>query len=888
MERRNWAENVVFTPGETVTPTSVEEVSAVVQRAERQRLQVRVIGSGWSFSDVMRTDGVLVDMSALSGVLGLSQGRRVFRDQSRILTEALREEVLGSSRRLAHVGAGITIRGLYQVLDKDDGHPGDRERDPWALFTMGGAGGQTLAGVIATGTHGANFSLPPIADWVRAIHLIGPGGVQHWIEPAGDRRITDLERMRSMPGLRRENVHYDDDWFNAAILSVGCLGIIVSLVVEVRNQYGLSQRVVQTRWRALRPLLETPAAFESGIFSPTFPLGIRHPTSAAGRRVTPEASSVEIFLNPYRISDDYHRDGRPDRHCLLVSKAEARPADRADGAFDRPPVSPSDHFHGFWNGLGNALRDAGTVIRVESGGPGTVKDEINGIMTRSRADTVGYPVSWRVLDTYDYGGSKPPVMSMELAVSTRNNAHLALIERLLEISDEMIRRGGKFIGAMSLRFTLPSRAGLAMQHHDAVGRDRICHIELFGLKELNALGGVTHDGNMEGGTDAFMLAFENAAHEAGARLHWGQLHLLDRARVERAYPKTLHGWRRVRTELAAPGRSHTFSSWFSRRCGLEAYTEGLAATSWGPGRYDVFGFNERGDVRQLWWNGAWHWSDLGNGFPGGDRFTGPLTAASWGNDRIDVFGLGKRGNMLQLWWDGAWHWSDLGNGFAGGGRFLGPLTATSWGEGRYDVFGLDESGNVRQLWFDRRWRWDNLGNGFAGGQRFFGPLAAASWGNNRIDVFGLGPHGNVLQLWWDGAWHWSDLGNGFPGGERFTGPLTAVSWGPNRIDVFGPGRSGNVLQLWWDGAWHWDDLGNAFTGEVRGRCGPPHEFGASVGEPYQLWRRERTRDRFAGVVTAASWGEGRIDVFGFGETGHVLQLWFDRGWHWSDLGNGWR
>ncbi len=885
MERKNWAENVTINPSRIVTPTSVEEIVTTIQEAEREGQQVRAIGSGWSFTDVMYTNDVLVDTSRLNRLLALSQGRTGFRDESPILTNALRDEILSSTRQFAHVQSGITIKTLYEILDKRDRHPGDSERSRWALITQGGAGGQTIAGVISTSTHGANFSRPPIADGVRAIHLIGPGGIHHWIEPAAPQNLTDLTRLlRSMPDLRRENVHYDDDWFNTALVSMGCLGIIVSLVVEVTNQYGLSQRVKQTRWREVRRLLEVPTAFETGIFSPSFPLGIRHPNTAAGRSVNSVPSGVEIFLNPYRISDDYSRDRAPDRHCILVSRAEARPVD--EGAFDEAPTRSNDHFHDFWRDFGNALKAAWTVIRVESGGPGTVKDEINGIMNSSRSDTTGYPVGYSVLDTYDYGGAKPPVMSMEIAISIANNQHVLLIDRLLEIFDDLIRRGQgrKLIGAMSIRFTMPSRAFLAMQNQGAaIGRDRICHIEVFGLKELDAGGSIVHDGNMEGRTDEFIFAFEETVHSFGGRLHWGQLNLLDRARIERAYPETLHRWRKIRTEIISTGKSKTFSNWFSQRCGLEAYTEVLAGTSWGPNRYDIFGFNERGEVLQLWWAPGWTWSNLGNNFPSGDQFVGPLTATSWGTNRIDVFGLGKSGNVLQLWWNGRWNWSNLGNGFSDRG-FIGPLTANSWGEGRYDIFGLDSIGHVRQLWFDRGWHWSNLENGFLDGERFFGPLAATSWGTNRIDVFGIGKSGNVLQLWWDGSWHWSNLGNGFPNGDRFVGPLTVVSWGTNRIDVFGIGKSGNVLQLWWDGSWHWSNLGNSFSSEVTKRLGPPHSYRASVGEPYQLWKRERERDRFAGPITANSWSEGRIDIFGFGESGNVLQLWFERNWNWSNLG----
>ena len=278
------------------------------------------------------------------------------------------------------------------------------------------------------------------------------------------------------------------------------------------------------------------------------------------------------------------------------------------------------------------------------------------------------------------------------------------------------------------------------------------------------------------------------------------------------------------------------------------------AASWGTGRYDVFGLSANGDVLQLWWNGRWNRSNLGNGF-GSDRFVGQLAAASWGPNRLDVFGLGQTGNVLQLWWDGQWHWNDLGNGFAGT-RFLGPISATSWGPGRYDVFGYDENGNILQLWWDGSWHWNNLGNGWGVRDLQIGQVAAASWGSNRIDLFSLRRNGEVLQLWWNGRWNWSNLGNSFSG-NRFAGPLTAASWGSDRLDVFGFAPNGDVLQLWWNGGWNWSNLGSQFTG-----------------------------DRFVGLLAATSWGRNRLDVYGLGESGNVLQMWWNgQRWNWNHLGS---
>jgi hypothetical protein len=96
-----------------------------------------------------------------------------------------------------------------------------------------------------------------------------------------------------------------------------------------------------------------------------------------------------------------------------------------------------------------------------------------------------------------------------------------------------------------------------------------------------------------------------------------------------------------------------------------------------------------------------------------------------------------------------------------------------------------------------------------GGGGIIDPLAAAAWGPRRVDVFGIGRNGNVIQLWWNGRWHWSDLGSppSRIGRGAISGSLTAASWGDGRYDVFGIGGNGHVVQRWWDGRWHWSDLG---------------------------------------------------------------------------------
>src|SRR5262249_12618716 len=126
---------------------------------------------------------------------------------------------------LVHVEAGIKVEDLMQFLD----------RNTLAPFTMGGASGQTLEGVISTCVHGSDFDRGPIPDKVRAIHLVGPDGMQHWIEPE-NMPITSQQPLADALGPD-VTIHYDDDWFDTALVSVGALGIIYSVVFEVTPQY---------------------------------------------------------------------------------------------------------------------------------------------------------------------------------------------------------------------------------------------------------------------------------------------------------------------------------------------------------------------------------------------------------------------------------------------------------------------------------------------------------------------------------------------------------------------------------------------------------------------------------------------------------------------------
>ena len=136
-------------------PKTLDEIVATVLRAEREKLKLRPVGSSWSYSDVGRPSDYFISLDNVSSVINTNMSS---------LTG-------GSSdvSNLIHVQAGIKLYELNQIL--------------WSagksMLTLGGSQGQSLAGAISTGTHGSDFDRPPLADAVRAMHIVGVGGQEY-------------------------------------------------------------------------------------------------------------------------------------------------------------------------------------------------------------------------------------------------------------------------------------------------------------------------------------------------------------------------------------------------------------------------------------------------------------------------------------------------------------------------------------------------------------------------------------------------------------------------------------------------------------------------------------------------------------------------------------
>ncbi len=173
----NWAGTEQARLASLARVRSEAEVVAAVRRAGRSGLRVKAIGAGHSFTGVAVTDGVGLDLGALSGVTTI---------------DPTRGEVT--------VRAGTPLRVLGDEL----------EQLGLALPNLGDIDEQSIAGATATGTHGTGLGLPGLSAGIRGLRIVlADGSVVECSETA------------------------EPDLFQAARLGLGALGVVTELTVAV-------------------------------------------------------------------------------------------------------------------------------------------------------------------------------------------------------------------------------------------------------------------------------------------------------------------------------------------------------------------------------------------------------------------------------------------------------------------------------------------------------------------------------------------------------------------------------------------------------------------------------------------------------------------------------
>ena len=199
----NWAGTEHADPARTATPADTAAVATAVTAAVADGLRVKPVGAGHSFTGAAVTDGLLLDLTRLSGLDAVDQ-------ESGLVT------VRGGTR-LHRLNETLWQHGL-------------------ALPNLGDIDQQSITGALATGTHGTGARLGGLATQVRALEVV----------------LADASVVTCSPQERPR-------LFEAARIGLGALGVITGVTLQCVPAFALHAQERPERFGAVLESLEHDA-----------------------------------------------------------------------------------------------------------------------------------------------------------------------------------------------------------------------------------------------------------------------------------------------------------------------------------------------------------------------------------------------------------------------------------------------------------------------------------------------------------------------------------------------------------------------------------------------------------------------------------------------------
>ncbi|GAA1996838.1 FAD-binding protein [Microbacterium ulmi] len=179
----NWAGNVVYQAQRVAAPASVEELADLVRGADA----IKALGARHCFNTIADTDGIHVSTRALPSEIEIDAERAVVRT--------------GSGIRYGDLASELHGRG-------------------WALANLASLPHISIAGAIATGTHGSGDRVGSLASAVTGLELVTADG--------------DLVTVRR-----------GEAGFEGHVVSLGALGIVTAVELDILPTFEVAQTVYE-------------------------------------------------------------------------------------------------------------------------------------------------------------------------------------------------------------------------------------------------------------------------------------------------------------------------------------------------------------------------------------------------------------------------------------------------------------------------------------------------------------------------------------------------------------------------------------------------------------------------------------------------------------------
>jgi len=179
---RNWSGIRHSYPAERLAPSTDEELGQILKTAPAP---IRAVGAGHSFMPLVPTDGTLLSLDQMAGLVSVNGDDATAR----------------AGTRLGDLGPALAAHGR-------------------AMANLPDINKQSLGGALATATHGTGKHLPALHGTVTALRLVTPTGL-----------VIDCDATKN------------SDVFDAARVSLGSLGILSQVTLKTVANRRLHRRV---------------------------------------------------------------------------------------------------------------------------------------------------------------------------------------------------------------------------------------------------------------------------------------------------------------------------------------------------------------------------------------------------------------------------------------------------------------------------------------------------------------------------------------------------------------------------------------------------------------------------------------------------------------------
>ncbi|MEL6707188.1 MAG: hypothetical protein AAFP79_02815 [Pseudomonadota bacterium] len=438
-----------------------------------QDAPIAITGSAWSQSDLFASPAVRIDTALDKAIWPIP-------------SSALADGFKGEVGRLIMASGGAKLSDIMQFLD-------EREL---SLRTCGSHKGQSIAGAVATGSHGSLLGEMGLETHIRGMLFVSGSGAKRWIADPQCPVLSDA----FVNGFATPA---DTSLFDDTVIHLGGLGYCAAVLIEGVPRFGLSWK------KAIAPLADDWwDAVEKGDYA----------RAAAPIIGDKDPAFYELTFDPNKpLADDVMQ---------TVYWRDELPSGYPNEPDPRDPPEARDALDILADGI-NAFSERMIASRSEKDDHDNEEDGLSSFASRLRL----LDIAKMTFDDFENDIKKKPASTKpeSLLALTSDwkarevfgiridtfNAALAVpvseLKHTLEIGTDVASRWRKHF-VFTVRFATKSRASLSFLRFD-----HTAIINIDGLTRAGIAGWISH-------SDEFSRDFTDALEDAGVpfSMHWGK------------------------------------------------------------------------------------------------------------------------------------------------------------------------------------------------------------------------------------------------------------------------------------------------------------------------------------------------------------------------------